>query len=579
MKNFKRTDYQWPFIILFVLVGFLLSLLSLGIFYYHESQLRGTLNKEKAHSEFAIKTERFAFNIERFKMLLDSLADAPDFHRYLHRPLPAERTRATETFQAIMASHPSIMQLRYIDATGREKLRLDRRDRGENILVAAPEQLQDKSDRYYFVDAMAQDPQTLYASRLDLNVEHGTVELPYRPVIRLALPVIHDQKRIGILIVNLFMARLVANTISSPSFFIYLYDQDGYVLASNDPDTPSWQRYLSGSPSAGKQPFIYSDVLLQTTSETLYLGMRPKERVSLQLWDSKRIIFSLLLFIIPMGFILAYFLAKIPKRLFDAIEERESVMIQQSKMAAMGEMIGAIAHQWRQPLNAVGVIAQEIDIRYTYGNLSEAELNQLVEELQKYLEYMSKTIDDFRNFFKPSKQKAPFDVCLAVRDAVDLMSKQLESHGIAFEIVCNAPRGNGTKETAYIVDGYENEFKQVIINLLNNAKEAIDSRAETDPDTLRAVSIHISRSKEHITVHVRDTGGGIPQEIFESIFDVYVSTKHEQQGTGLGLYLAKVIIETNMGGTIRGKNIEGGAEFILKLPPSQSKGVETQKHG
>ena len=568
MKNVKRTDYQWPFIILFVLVGLLLAVLSLGIFYYQESQLRSTLNKEKAHSEFTIKAERFTLNIARFKTLLDSLVHNLDFQRYLDRPLPAERTRATETFEAVMASHPSIMQLRYIDATGREKIRLDRHAKGEDILAIAPEQLQDKSDRYYFIDAMAQDTQTLYASRLDLNVEHSTIELPYRPVVRLALPVIRDRQRIGILIVNLFMARLVSNTVSSPSFFIYLYDRDGYVLASNDPDTPSWQRYLSGSPSVRGNRFIYSGVLMQTTSETLFLGMRPKDNVSLQLWDTKRIILLLLLFIIPMGFILAYFLAKIPKRLFDALEERETVMIQQSKMAAMGEMIGAIAHQWRQPLNAVGVIAQEIDIRYAYGNLSEKELNALVEELQKYLEYMSKTIDDFRDFFKPSKQKTPFDVCRAVRDAVDLMSKQLEAHGIAFDIVCNAPRGNGTKETAFIVDGYENEFKQVILNLLNNAKEAVDSHAETHPDAPRAVTIYVGRTKEHVTVHVRDTGGGVPPEIFDTMFDVYVSTKHEQQGTGLGLYLAKVIIETNMGGTIRAKNIDGGAEFILELKAS-----------
>jgi signal transduction histidine kinase len=263
---------------------------------------------------------------------------------------------------------------------------------------------------------------------------------------------------------------------------------------------------------------------------------------------------------------LIFIASYISKNLYSEINEQQKVLVQQSKMAAMGEMIGAIAHQWRQPLNAVGVLAQEIEYKCEAGLLQKGELEGLNTKLLDNLDYMSTTIDDFRNFFKPDKEKIVFDLYKAIEDAVKIISKQLEDHNIeiTIETRCNAlPISH--LQCSYEASGYESEFKQVIINLINNAREAIEEKSKDDVTAQEKISIIIDKDATDLIVRVQDTGGGIKKEIINSIFEIYISSKHEQQGTGLGLYMSKLIIERNMLGIIRAKNIDGGAEFEILL--------------
>ncbi|MDA3946770.1 MAG: nitrate- and nitrite sensing domain-containing protein, partial [Helicobacteraceae bacterium] len=240
--------------------------------------------------------------------------------------------------------------------------------------------------------------------------------------------------------------------------------------------------------------------------------------------------------------------------------EQKQALIQQSKLAAMGEMISSIAHQWRQPLNAVGVLLQEIQLKYQYDRLDKEEFNSLSEEIQKYLEYMSKTIDDFRDFFKPSKEMKAFDVVQALHDALKIVDKQLENHNIelTLNVKCTDESIEDISE-AFIIDGYESEFKQVIINLINNAKEAIEEHAQKVPLPHKTIQIDILRDTEDVIITITDNGEGIPAELLDTIFDPYISTKEEQQGTGLGLYMSKLIIERNMLGRLRASNTPLGA--------------------
>jgi len=229
--------------------------------------------------------------------------------------------------------------------------------------------------------------------------------------------------------------------------------------------------------------------------------------------------------------------------------EKDHLLIQQSRLAAMGEMIGNIAHQWRQPLNTVNLILQNIKDDYRHGELNGETLGRSVELGNRVIQGMSQTIDDFRNFFRPDKEKKPFQIRKALDNALALAGAAFQSHSVEVE---------GEEEMEVL--GFENEYIQVLLNILNNAKEAIAARHIANG----RISIRLARSGGEARVTVSDNGGGIAAEAMERIFDPYFSTK--PLGTGIGLYMSKMIIEQNMGGQLHARNIPDGAEFTLTLP-------------
>ncbi len=237
---------------------------------------------------------------------------------------------------------------------------------------------------------------------------------------------------------------------------------------------------------------------------------------------------------------------------------KEQLLIQQSKMASMGEMLGAIAHQWRQPLNMIGVLIQELTDSYEYNEFSRETLYETVAEAMKQIQYMSGTIDDFRNFFRPSKESLPFDIGEAVNSVLNIVSIQFTNHDIKI--------GLPPVEEKIVVNGYENEFKQVLLNLINNAKDAIGRKYHhsIDPEKGGEIELTVSSDNNKVLIKVKDNGGGIPDRIFDRIFEPYFTTDIIK-GTGIGLYMSKIIIEDNMNGRLYAKNVTNGAEFTIEL--------------
>ncbi|MBF0456302.1 MAG: PAS domain S-box protein [Nitrospirae bacterium] len=248
-------------------------------------------------------------------------------------------------------------------------------------------------------------------------------------------------------------------------------------------------------------------------------------------------------------------------------QRNEQLLIQQSKMASMGEMIGLIAHQWRQPLNAVGMIVQDIKQAYIYGELDELYINNSVDTTMKQVYFMSKTIEDFKNFFKPSKERVRFNITVAIEELLAMFSHIFKKSDvdISFET---------WQDAIMFTEGYPNEFKQVVLNIMNNAKDAITSKRDAGNIITGLIEINLSNNEQldKVIVSMRDNGGGIPEQIIEKIFDPYYTTKGDQ-GTGIGLYMSKTIIETNMGGTLTVKNVDEGAEFMITLGISESETV------
>ncbi|MEA2027400.1 MAG: HAMP domain-containing sensor histidine kinase, partial [Campylobacterota bacterium] len=232
--------------------------------------------------------------------------------------------------------------------------------------------------------------------------------------------------------------------------------------------------------------------------------------------------------------------------------ETQKVMLYQSRHAAMGEMIGNIAHQWRQPLNAIGLLLQNIETAYDRDRLDIEYLQKIIEKGNKLTDTMSKTIDDFRNFFKPNKSKEQFKVCDAYQTARDIIRLSFQNNNIKLieEI-----------DKSVSVVGYANEFSQVLLNILSNAKDALmENKIENKQIK---VNIFSKNSVNYITIS--DNAGGIPNNIIEKIFDPYFTTKDEGSGTGVGLYMSKTIIESNMYGKLKVKNSENGAVFTVIL--------------
>jgi PAS domain S-box-containing protein len=234
--------------------------------------------------------------------------------------------------------------------------------------------------------------------------------------------------------------------------------------------------------------------------------------------------------------------------------EKDRILIQQNKLAAMGEMLGNIAHQWRQPLNNVSLILQFLRDNYKNKEVSEEKLDKFMNKANKHIEYMSETIDDFRNFYKPSKTQNKFFVNESIDTLLYMVRNQYENQNIKI---------NFEFEKIEITN-YENELKQALLNILNNAKDALVSKKLTEKfDAF--INISLYKNEEKMKLEISNNGGNINEEILYKIFEPYFTTKFETQGTGIGLYMTKSIIETNMKGKIEVENIDDGVKFTITL--------------
>jgi len=233
--------------------------------------------------------------------------------------------------------------------------------------------------------------------------------------------------------------------------------------------------------------------------------------------------------------------------------KKDQILIQQGRHAAMGEMIGNIAHQWRQPLNTLGLIVQELLLTYGREEFNRESLEASVKKAMGLIWHMSRTIEDFRNYFKPEKEKMPFNVNKAVARTLSLIETSLKNLAIDIEVV--------EKDDADI-NGYENEYSQVLLNILLNCKDAFE---ESNIDIPRLIAITILKENDKSVVTVSDNAGGIPAKVIDKIFDPYFSTKGPDKGTGIGLFMAKTIIEKNMGGRLTVRNTADGAQFRIEV--------------
>lgn len=241
------------------------------------------------------------------------------------------------------------------------------------------------------------------------------------------------------------------------------------------------------------------------------------------------------------------------------ITERKLVF--QSRLAAMGDLISAIAHQWRQPLATLGMIVQRTHAVGGMQMLTADHLKEFKDSAMRQIKYMSDTIDEFRNFYHLAKEKLPFSPCDCISDAVKLIEPQLT--GSVIMVHTDFTDCAGQKSA-----GLANEFKQVILNLLVNARDAIQERRNTrNEPVVGRIDVKIIRSKNRsMTIDISDNGCGVSDEIAPRIFAHYFTTKHNNGGTGIGLYMSRMIVEQSFGGNLYLVQSDEGAIFRIELP-------------
>jgi signal transduction histidine kinase len=235
------------------------------------------------------------------------------------------------------------------------------------------------------------------------------------------------------------------------------------------------------------------------------------------------------------------------------MRKKDELFVQQSRFAALGEMIEQIAHQWRQPLHTLSLINQNLYFKRQLGECSDVCYDESHVKFQEHLQYMSKTIDDFRNYYKMDKLKEPEDISSIAQIALRLSEVLLNDAKIKASII------NKTDSKVFLA---KNEMIQVFMNLIKNANDVIVERHVADAK----ITITIEQVDEYIEIWVDDNGGGVDEAIVDDIFTIYFTTKSANQGTGLGLHMCKYIIEESFGGTIRVENYMQGARFIVRLP-------------
>lgn len=236
------------------------------------------------------------------------------------------------------------------------------------------------------------------------------------------------------------------------------------------------------------------------------------------------------------------------------LQQSQVTIINQSKFAIMGEMIAMIAHQWKQPLNVISLNIANLEMMHITGKYSKKELSEIIENSNQTIEYMTKTIHDFTEFLKPTEIREKLRVGTIFYQLMTLIKSDIQQYGIDFSI-------NFKVDKDLIIELNSSKFTQVIINIIKNAIDEFKIKYIENP----TITIDIESIENTYCISVQDNAGGVPLELLNTIFEPYVSTKGKN-GTGLGMYMSKLLVESHLHGTLEVRNNNGGALFTLKLP-------------
>jgi signal transduction histidine kinase len=562
------------------------------------------------------KEQNLAKSFNTTKDILTSMRKSKHFNKYSNEE-EIYQDDVIDMFTTIALNDKNIMQFRYIDVNGFEKVRIDRKNIGDKITVIPNSALQNKLNRYYFKDSKSKVLEKVWFSNIDLNMENGKVEMPIKPTLRAILPIKNENKFDGIIIINYFMKNALINLATNHFYNFILINKNGNVLVHHNKDL-SWSLYKNKNYKIKEIfPKYYKNILenklyenSKVISKKLDIPTKEKMILVLQLKKSyleeqrleklnQYIIISLIIIVLAaiMSFIFSNFVQKLMERLssvkssnralkstvreknrellkyneelkslnenlekkvkeeVEKNKEKETQLFAQSKMVAMGEMIANIAHQWRQPLSIISTIASGIKLKHAYNHLNLDELPKQMNEIVDKTQHLSQTIDTFKNFLNEKKVVETIVLQDIIESSLNIIGSSLKNNNIELQ-------QNKIEQAPIMINTVSNELIQVFINLINNAKDAILENEIGTP----WIKIEVIKLDEEVHIIISDNAKGIPEDIISRIFEPYFTTKHKSQGTGLGLHMSYKIIVENLKGQLYAKNSEYGAKLYIKLP-------------
>ena len=674
------------------------------VFFVRETNKIAINNAVEKLKERELVFQKFIHHAEN---TLFAIRKSQPFNKFLDDS--SYKNNSIEIFKSLMKSNADFMQLRFLDKDGLEKIRIDRKNENGKIFVISESKLQNKKKRYYFVDSKNKQLEKIWFSALDLNIENGKVDIPYRPTLRAVLPIKHKDNFGGIIIINYFMKEFLQSFTNMPLYDTILSNNKGDTLTHFD-KSKSWGYYqekrYSLSDEFGKlshsillsenyrtENLVTKKLNLPITDGIVLILRLNKEYLQNKI-EKQNLQYLIVSFIILIfALISIYFVSRIVQELVQDLDQikrlnekltevnerlhtildsskdgivildfktnfvffnnsflqmtgysskelhhktyidlikyekqketksyikkvkeigyinhfeevckkkngeeciilmsivkmqnqeqmliiakditslkiqekklktQDEILIQQSKMASMGEMLENIAHQWRQPISVITMSATGLKAQKEYNLLTDELLESGLSSIVEYAEYLSKTIDDFRDFFKKDIEMRYFKIKTVIDKCLFITSAKLKNKSIELIVNCQEEE----------IRSYKNQLVQVMINLFSNAADAFELKNKTE---FKIVMVTVYTDIKNTYIEVHDNAGGIPIDIIDKIFDQYFTTKDDSIGTGIGLYMAKDMIENNMNGNLFVKNKEinykdktyMGACFKIILP-------------
>ncbi len=710
---------------IYFLFIFLVVFLSSAFFSYLEKEDERLIKKsfiQKAKYKSDEKNDMLKGYIAKLNMILIGIKDNKYFKAYLNSP-KHNKDITEHMFLSIIKAFPEVFQLRYIDLNGDEKIRVEKIK--NNYIMVTGDQLQNKKHRYYFKDTLEKNEGELWYSKLDLNIEHNKIVKPIQPTLRIGTPVILDNKKQGILIINVNIDYFLTKFIKSSSYQICIVDKDGFIIKAKD-DSLSWSRYLktekkifsiikdfdpntSNSYKEGIKYYYTAKLPLNNEDQASMIIKLKDGNIEKELQTNriKRLYYFIGIFIIILfmvyfvynrrytmfiedekkkvknildsqeslvimtngkrlldcnkrflnffekssldeflkisscvcdffdkdtkylqknmeGMIWTEYLCKhtdrsnkvkildlhskphiftahisdfdikkgikivtfnditqieyltnhledmvskkttelkelnknLEKRVEEEVEknrEKDKQLFEREKLAQMGEMIGNIAHQWRQPLSTISTAASGMKMQKEFNILSDEIFNSSINIIVDTTKFLSNTIDDFRNFIKEDKELKEFNLIFNLKQVMKIVKDSYKNNFIQISLKADHD---------ILLKSIPGELSQVILNILNNAKDVLISKDQAK----KFVNIEVIDQGDKVIISIEDNGGGIPEEIIPKIYDPYFTTKHKSQGTGIGLYMSHKIVTKNLKGNLYVQNTQSGAKFFIELP-------------
>lgn len=544
--------------------------------------------RNESYLQAESKEKYLGLYLDKLSRSLKSIAFNPYFMSYVVDEKYINQ--AEFLFITIMLEHDDYMQLRFLDNKGVEKLRFDRD--GISTYPYKKGTLQDKSDRYYFIEAAKLPEGEIYTSKIDYNVENGKVVQPFVPVFRVSIPIYFKNKFMGILTINAFAESIIKLFTEAATFDISILNQEGDIIYNAG---KFYDKSINSKKATDLLPILKKELPLKDQvflSESKKIYIKPiamgTETISIALVPKKDATFafkkedyqaaSLVLFLLfitafPLSFLLSRptesmfkalarqreELEELTHTLEDRVQEKteensrkDRMLIHQARLVELGEMIGNIAHQWRHPLTRLSLLLQNLKALNKKERLTPKKLTETLEIANEQIFFMSDTIDNFKDFYKQGGKKQTFELKNAYEKMVGMVGYNLKHNNIEIRY---------SENMNIELCGNENEFSQVLLNLIVNARDALISNNTKTP----LINIVAHSQANQYTLKVSDNAGGIPEALIKRIFEPYFSTKGDQ-GTGIGLYMARSIIQEKFGGTVIVHNSKDGAEFIMKIP-------------